>query len=558
MSANADRHAWWQRGVIYQVYPLSFQDSDGDGFGDLPGLLSRLDYLEWLGIDAIWLSPIYPSPMADWGYDVADYCDVDPRFGSLADLDALIAEAHRRSIKVLLDFVPNHTSDQHPWFRESRSSRDNHKRRWYHWHDPAPDGGPPNNQSGELEASSDVMRGPEVGLRPPNNWLSVFGGSAWTFDEATGQYYYHAFLEQQPDLDWRNPEVRAAMHDALRFWLRRGVDGFRVDVIHHLAKDPELRDNPPNPDWAPGQNPYRRLLDTQTADRPEVHDVIAGLRAVVDEFPDRMLIGELYLPVERLMLYYGAAGRGLHLPFNFQLIRLPWRADVLGAAIEAYEAMLPTYGWPNWVLGNHDKSRVASRIGPAQARVAAMMLLTLRGTPTLYYGDEIGMRDVAIPAERVRDPFEKRVPGLGLGRDPERTPMQWDASPGAGFTTGEPWLPLAPDAAAVNVAAQRDDPRSMLTLHRRLLALRRAEPALAVGAFSPLRATGNVLAWVRKDADRRFLVVLNLGSSAAAYTPPVLDVRGEVAVSTHLDREGEPVRRTVELRGDEGVVVRLS
>ena len=347
------------------------------------------------------------------------------------------------------------------------------------------------------------------------------------------------------------------MHDALRFWLRRGIDGFRVDVIHHLAKDPELRDNPPNPDWAPGQNPYRRLLATHTADRPEVHEVIAGIRAVVDEFPDRMLIGELYLPVERLMLYYGAAGRGLQLPFNFQLIRLPWQAATLGAAIEAYEAVLPTYGWPNWVLGNHDKSRVASRIGPRQARVAAMMLLTLRGTPTLYYGDEIGMRDVPIPADRVRDPFERNVPGLGLGRDPERTPMQWDGSPHGGFTTGEPWLPLAADAAVVNVAAQRVDPRSMVTLYRRLLALRRAEPALAVGPIAPLRAGGDLLAWVRKDADRRFLVVLNLGASPAAYTPPVLDLRGEIAVSTHLDRDGEPVRRTVELRGDEGVVVRL-
>jgi alpha-glucosidase len=554
---SATEHPWWQRGVIYQVYPLSFQDSDGDGFGDLPGLLARLPYLQWLGVDAIWLSPIYPSPMADWGYDVADYCDVDPRFGTLADFDALVAAAHALGMRVLLDFVPNHTSDRHPWFVESRSSRDSAKRAWYHWRDPAPDGEPPNKPSSELQASGDVVRGPGVSPRPPNNWISVFGGSAWELDPATGQFYYHAFLKEQPDLDWRNPEVRAAMHEALRFWLRRGVDGFRVDVIHHLAKDPELRDNPPNPDWAPGQNPYRRLLATNTADRPEVHEVIAGIRAVVDEYPDRMLIGELYLPVERLMLYYGAGGRGLQLPFNFQLIRLPWQAATLGAAIEAYEAVLPTWGWPNWVLGNHDKSRVATRVGPAQARVAAMMLLTLRGTPTLYYGDEIGMRDVPIPPERVRDPFERNVPGLGLGRDPERTPMQWDATPHAGFTAGEPWLPLAADALAGNVAAQRDDPRSMLTLHRRLLALRRSEPALAVGPIAPLRTTGDLLAWVRKHGDRRFLVALNLGASPAAYTPPVLDVRGELALSTHLDRDGERVERTVELRGDEGVVVRL-
>ena len=519
--------------MIYQIYPLSFQDSDADGFGDLPGLLSRLDYLQWLGVDAIWLSPIHPSPMADWGYDVADYCDVDPRFGTLADLDALLAEAHRRGMRVLLDFVPNHTSDRHPWFLESRASRQSDNRGWYIWRDPKPGGG------------------------PPNNWISVFGGSAWTYDEATGQYYYHAFLEQQPDLDWRNPQVRAAMHEAIRFWLRRGVDGFRVDVIHHLAKDPELRDNPENPEWVAGENPYRRLLATHTADRPEVHEVIAGIRAVAEEFPDRMLVGELYLPLERLMVYYGAGGRGLQLPFNFQLIRLPWRARALGEAIEAYEAMLPTFGWPNWVLGNHDKSRVASRVGPAQARVAAMMLLTLRGTPTLYYGDEIGMRDVPIPPERVRDPFERNVPGLGLGRDPERTPMQWDGGRNAGFSRGEPWLPVAGDAVAVNVAAQRDDPRSLLTLYRRLLALRRVEPALAVGPFAPFRAPGDLLAWVRKDGDRRFVVVLNLGAGPATYVPPVLDLTGEVVVSTQLDRDGEQVRRGVELRGDEGVVVRL-
>ena len=348
------------------------------------------------------------------------------------------------------------------------------------------------------------------------------------------------------------------MHEVLRFWMRRGVDGFRVDVIHHLAKDPDLRDNPSNPEWQPGQNPYRSQLAVHTADRPEVHEVIAGLRAVVDEFPGRMLVGELYLPLERLMLYYGAGGRGLQLPFNFQLIRLPWEARAVGAAIEAYEAMLPTWGWPSWVLGNHDKSRVASRVGPAQARVAAMLLLTLRGTPTMYYGDELGMRDVPVPAERVRDPFERNVPGLGLGRDPVRTPMQWEGGPGAGFTTGEPWLPPAPDAREVNVDAQSGDPRSLLALYRRLLALRRAEAALSVGAFAPLRAPGELLAWVRKDGDRRFLVVLNLGPEPAAFTPAILDLQGRVEVSTALDREGEPVRRTVELRADEGVVVRLS
>ena len=367
---------WWERGIIYQVYPRSFMDSDGDGVGDLAGIRSKLDYLQWLGVDAIWISPIYPSPMADFGYDISNYTDIDPIFGDLNDFDALLADAHGRGLKVLLDYVPNHTSNQHPWFLDSRSSRDSAKREWYVWRDPQPDGG------------------------PPNNWLSNFGGGAWEWDERTGQYYYHAFLREQPDLNWRNPEVQTAMIDVLRFWLDRGVDGFRVDVMHHLVKDTQFRDNPPNPDWRPGMSPYRELLTTYTADLPEVQDIVAKLRSVVEEYDDRMLVGEIYLPVERLMAYYGASGKGAHLPFNFQLIQLPWNAREIAAAVERYEALLPPDAWPNWVLGNHDKSRVATRVGRAQARVAAMLLLTLRGTPTMYYGDEIGMHDVSIPMSK--------------------------------------------------------------------------------------------------------------------------------------------------------------
>ena len=360
-----------------QIYPRSFQDSDGDGIGDLGGIIERLDYLTWLGVDAVWLSPIFPSPMADFGYDIADYTDIDPLFGSMEDFDRLLEAVHARDLKLILDLVPNHTSDRHPWFEESRSSRENPKRDWYLWKDPAPDGG------------------------PPTNWRSVFGGSAWQYDDTTGQYYYHAFLKEQPDLNWRNPEVRDAIFDVMRFWLDKGVDGFRVDVMWHLLKDEQLRDNPPNPDYHPDQPDHARFIPAFSEDQYEVHTIVEQMRAVTDAYDDRVLIGEIYLPIPRLVAYYGPEGRGAHLPFNFQLILLPWDARRIDAAISKYEGALPPDGWPNWVLGNHDKPRIASRVGRAQARVAAMLLLTLRGTPTLYYGDEIGMQNVAVPPERV-------------------------------------------------------------------------------------------------------------------------------------------------------------
>lgn len=524
-------YQWWQTGIIYQIYPRSFRDANGDGVGDLPGILEKLDYLDWLGVDALWLSPIYPSPMADFGYDISDYTGIHPLFGTLDDFDRLLAETHRRGMWLILDFVPNHTSEAHPWFLESRSTRTNPKRDWYIWRDPGPNGG------------------------PPNNWLSNFGGSAWEWDEATGQYYYHAFLKQQPDLNWRNPEVRRAMLDVLRFWLDRGVDGFRIDVIWHIIKDEQFRDNPPNPQFRPGEPPHHEFLATYSTDRPEVHEAIAEMRHLLDQYDERMMVGEIYLPVERLMTYYGSGGQGAHLPFNFQLVLLPWKARVIGDAVEKYEAALPAYGWPNWVLGNHDSHRLASRIGMAQARVAAMLLLTLRGTPTMYYGDELGMRDVPIPPDCVQDPFEKNVPGLGLGRDPERTPMQWDASPHAGFTVSTPWLPIADDYQQVNVAAQRDDPRSMLSLSRRLIELRRAEPVLTIGAWSPVETQGDLLAYRRQTEDRECLIALNLGHESQILAERI---RGTIRLSTHLDRDGEAVDGSLPLRADEGVIVQIA
>jgi alpha-glucosidase len=508
-------------------------DADGDGIGDLRGIQSKLDYLVWLGVDAIWISPIFPSPMADFGYDISNYVDIDPIFGSLADFDALLAEAHRRGLKVLLDYVPNHTSDQHPWFIESRSSRTNAKRDWYIWRDPKPDGS------------------------PPNNWLATFGGRAWQWDEITGQYYYHAFLKEQPDLNWRNSEVQQAMLNVMRFWLDRGVDGFRVDVMHHMVKDPELRDNPPNPHWRSGLPPYRELLTTNTVDLPEVQEIVAKMRAVLEEYDDRMMVGEIYLPVERIMAYYGASGEGAHLPFNFQLIGLPWKARDIAATIERYEALLPSFGWPNWVLGNHDKARVASRVGAAQARVAATMLLTLRGTPTMYYGDEIGMHDVPIAPENVQDPYEKNVPGLGLGRDPERTPMQWNTGTGAGFTSGRPWLPIAADFTTVNVAIEQSQPDSILCLYRRLIDLRRSEPALSVGEFAPLPAGEDLIAYVRKSGERRILIVLNLGSHTRHFDLAQLKCSGRLLLSTYLNCDPGNVHNDIILRPDEGTIIEL-
>src|SRR5918997_879666 len=521
--SKGTRPPWWQTGVVYQIYPRSFMDANGDGVGDLRGIVSRLSYLEWLGVDAIWISPFYPSPMADFGYDVSDYTGVDPLFGTLSDFDGLLEEAHRRGIRVILDFVPNHTSDEHPWFVESRSSRENPRRDWYLWRDPAPDGG------------------------PPNNWQSIFGGgSAWEWDEGTGQYYLHTFDVRQPDLNWRNPEVREAMYGVMRFWLGRGVDGFRIDVLNALIKDNLFRDNPENPDWREGDPPWERQFRVYSEDRPEMLEILREMRTLADSYEgDRVLIGEVFLPLERMLSYYGPDLDGVHLPFNFGLILLAkWETSAVRRLIEDYEAALPEGAWPNWVLGNHDGPRITDRVGEGRARLVQMLLLTLRGTPTLYYGDEIGMRDVEIPPELVQDPFEKNVPGQGHGRDPARTPMQWDGTASSGFTTGPPWLPVADDYDTNNVAAGREDPASTLALHRRLLALRRAEPALAIGSYAPVEAEGDVLAYARERDGRRFLVVLNLGSRPRTFASA--EIHGRLALSTHLDRDGEKVAGALE------------
>jgi alpha-glucosidase len=521
---------WWQDGVIYQVYPRSFQDSNGDGIGDLNGILSRLDYIKKLGVNAVWISPFYPSPMADFGYDVADYCGVDPIFGTLADFDRLVEGVHARGLKLILDFVPNHSSDVHPWFLESRSSRAAEKRDWYIWRDPAPGGG------------------------PPNNWVSSFGGSAWTLDEETGQYYYHSFLKEQPDLNWRNPRVRLAMYDAMRFWLDRGVDGFRMDVLWMLIKDGEFRNNPRNPDWKPEVPHSWSVLPLYTADRPETREIVAEMRSVMRVYPERVLIGEIYLPLRDLIAYYGfdpntADLRGADIPFNFHLIQTEWNADRIAQLIGEYEGELPAGAWPNWVLGNHDQTRLATRIGVAQARVAAMLLLTLRGTPTLYNGDELGMTDGVIAPEEVRDPSGK----IGPGRDPERTPMPWDGSANCGFTTGTPWLPMAAGSEEISVAVQEGQERSMLSLYRRLLELRRKHPALHAGIVEDVTAQSGVLSYRRTLGEERFEVLLNM----TGEPQQVQSGKGKVVLTTIMDGEGAELGGDIVIEGAEGVLIRL-
>lgn len=522
---------WWRHGIFYQIYPRSFQDSNADGVGDIKGIIGRLPYLRALGVDAVWLSPIFPSPMADFGYDVSDYCGVDPLFGAMADFDALVSAAHSGGLKIILDLVPNHTSDRHPWFVASRRSRDNPMRDWYIWREPGADGG------------------------PPNNWLSEFGGSAWQYDDGTRQYYYHAFLAQQPDLNWRHPAVRRAIYDVMRFWLRKGVDGFRVDVIWHLIKDAAFRDNPPNPDYREGRPPHERILPVHSADQPEVHDVIAEMRRVIGEFDARVLIGEIYLPLERLVTYYGKDLAGAHLPFNFALLSAPWNARSIEKIILEYESVLPAGAWPNWVLGNHDRPRVTSRVGRDQARIAAMLLLTLRGTPTLYYGDEIGMHQVAIAPDQVSDPFEKNVPGIGVGRDGCRTPMQWDATPFAGFSTSTPWLPLSDDFPRENVVNLDADSRSILSLYKALIGLRKKLPQLTSGDYVPIAAQGDLLLYRRQSEGSAVVVALNLGAEPVSISSDVAGLSGEIMLSTFLDRGGEKVQGTLDLRGNEGAII---
>jgi alpha-glucosidase len=530
---GSTNYKWWQTEIVYQIYPRSFQDSDGDGVGDLKGIISRLDYLQDLGIRAVWISPIFPSPMADFGYDIADYCGIHPLFGNMDDFDTLVRELHSRNMKIILDLVPNHSSDRHPWFVESKSSRSNPKSDWYIWKDPMSDGS------------------------PPNNWLSVFGGSAWEWVEERKQYYYHAFLKEQPDLNWRNREVQDAMLNVMKFWLEKGVDGFRVDVMWHLIKDELLRNNPPNPDYKEHMATYEQLIPSYSTDQNEVHDIVRMMRKLTDQYADRVIIGEIYLGVHRLVKYYGDNNDGAHLPFNFLLINRPWNPASIAAIIDEYEGALPEGAWPNWVLGNHDNVRIASRIGKHQARVAGMLLLTLRGTPTIYYGDELGMENVPIPKKEIQDPQGLNMPDKNLSRDPERTPMQWDDTANAGFTNGKPWLRLSENYKKQNVASELEDEYSTLNYFRKLIALRQSEKVLQTGDYVPVHNDEKILAYIRQDENKQMLIILNMSSKDTTFEMEHRPLKATIRLSTTLKRTGESFENKVRLSGDEGIVAEV-
>ncbi len=464
---------WWQGAVLYQVYVRSWRDGDGDGYGDIRGVVEGLDYLDWLGVDGVWLSPTMPSPDDDWGYDVSDYLGVHPELGTLDDLDRLVAEAAARGMRVLLDLVPNHTSSAHPWFVEARSARDAPHRDYYVWADPGPGGG------------------------PPNNWLDATGEPAWTFDAATGQYYLHNFLDSQPDLNWWEPAVHEEFERILRFWLERGVSGFRIDVAHGLYKDAELRDNPPAP---PGDPLHHDQLPVYSSHRPEVHGVYRRWRRIAEErIPPALLLGETWVgTIEELARYYGD-GDELQLAFNFRFVFAELDAASLGAVVDETLSRLPPGACPVWTASNHDISRFPSRWcagDPARTRLALTVLLTLPGTVVLYYGDEIGMTDVDVPPALQRDPMTRANRGHRPNRDRARTPMQWEAGPSGGFSApgARPWLPLG-EVETLNVAVQRDDPSSTLSLTRRLLELRRRGLAPGVAPFRRLASGAEQLVY---------------------------------------------------------------
>jgi alpha-glucosidase len=514
---------------VYQIYPRSYADADGDGHGDLQGVIDHLDHLEWLGIDAIWLDPITPSPNADWGYDVADYTSVDPDFGDLGTLDRLIAEAGDRGMRVILDIVPNHTSDRHPWFVDARSGRSAAHRDWYVWADAKPDGS------------------------PPNNWASVFGGSSWTWDERTEQFYLHNFLPEQPDLDWWNPQVRDAFDDILRYWFDRGVAGFRIDVANGIVKDRELRDDPPVTDDDPPPIRARGSRPVFSMNRPEVHDVFRRWRTIADRYePARVLLGETWVfDVASLVRFYGDGANELDLALNFPFMF----ADLdpsLRSIVAALEGEIPSGAWPAWAGSNHDVGRFPTRWGRGderRTRAALLILLTLRGTPLLYYGDEIGMPEVPVPRDRLLDPVGIRGWPEDRGRDGARTPMRWTPEANGGFTRAgvDPWLPVG-DAASGNVGDQRDDPSSMLHLCRDLIAVRRARPDLTRGAYVPIDAPTGVWAWRRGAAT---VVAANLSDHAAQISVGP----GAVHLSTRREHDGRTVGTSLTLEPWEAVVM---
>jgi len=519
MITNLDKpkENWASKSIVYQIYPRSFFDTNNDGIGDIRGIIRKLDYLndgtdQSLGINVVWINPIYKSPQDDFGYDISDYYSIDPLFGDLQTFTRLIEELHRRGMRLVMDFVPNHTSHEHPWFLESRSSRENPKRNWYIWRDPKPDGS------------------------PPNNWLSVFGGSAWTLDETTHQYYLHSFLKSQPDLNWRNQEVKDEMIKIFKFWIHRGVDGFRTDAVYHLIKDADFRDDPPNPDYVPGvHEPYFSLLHTYSAGQKELYETANALCQVLGEHEERFMVSEAYLDIPAMEKMYNACENNLHAPLNFNLLRMPWEAQEYKKFIDEFNKKLGPENVPNYILGSHDRPRIASRMGPEKARLAAMIVFSLRGMPFIYYGDELGMEDVSIPKEATVDPWSETLPGFHVGRDPERTPMQWNTEKNAGFSKAEPWLPVGKNFGVINAEAQMQDQKSFFSLYRTLIHLRKNSPTLLSGGYEPHEIMEKqIFSFIRVGDKEKIFVVLNFSNEIQNIASQKFD-SAKLLASTHMD-----------------------
>jgi alpha-glucosidase len=523
MHNDKPKENWANKGVVYQIYPRSFFDTNSDGIGDLRGIIRKLDYLNdgtnnSLGVNTIWFNPIYKSPQKDFGYDISDYYSIDPIFGDLQTFTRLVEELHRRKMRLIMDFVPNHTSEEHPWFLESRASKDNPKRNWYIWRDPKPDGS------------------------PPNNWLSVFGGSAWTLDKETKQYYLHTFLKTQPDLNWRNSEVKTEMIRILKFWIHRGVDGFRTDAVYHLIKDAKFRDDPPNPDYIEGQHePYMSLLHTYSSGQKELYETANALCQVLGAHEEKFMVSEAYLDIPAMEKMYDACENNLHAPLNFNLMSMPWEAKEYKTFIDEFNEKLGPEDVPNYVLGNHDRSRIATRMGKDKARIAAMITFSLRGMPFIYYGDELGMEDVSVPSEQLEDTWGKNLPGFKVGRDPERTPMQWDNTENAGFSDVKPWLPIAKNYEVVNAKAEIQDPRSFFSLYRALIYLRANVPALIYGSYEPYPLTNNqVFSFIRSHKGKKLFIAFNFSNQSQSLACESINT-GKILCSTYMDHTEQSI-----------------
>jgi len=531
---------WFRNTVLYQIYPRSFFDSSGDGVGDLRGITQKLRYLngddDSLGVGAIWLSPFYPSPMKDFGYDITNHCDVDPLFGNLDDFSQLLAEAHKRGIKVLIDFIPNHTSNQHPWFKESKKSKDNPRRSWYTWRDPAPDGG------------------------PPNNWISVFGGSAWELDDYSGQYYLHSYLREQPDLNWENAGVREAMRQIMRFWLELGVDGFRVDAVYSISKDVSLRDDPINKAYIAGTNPYYQQIHRNSKEGTKLYEYMGLMTKVLQEYSDRFMVFEasanLYRRSVSYLNLYEHVDPSVSAPFNFEGIHSKWDAKAFKEFIDRFQAnMHPSY-IPIYCMGNHDQHRLATRIGEKQARASALMQFSLPGMPVIYYGDELGMTDGDIGPEDVHDTFELQVPGQGFGRDPERTPMQWDDSENAGFSKVKPWLPVSQNYERLNLNSEMLDPGSFFNLYKQLLALRQKFEVLRHGSYQSIDVYDeDIFCFERRTQKECMITLINFCDDEVTVVHDIL--KGEIIISTHPETTMKKVNKSVKLLPNEAIILKV-